>query len=153
MKTLKLALLGIGLIISSLSQAQVNINVNVGTPPAWGPAGYETVEYYYLPDVEAYYDVRSSEFIYNGKGKWIRTSRLPRQYRTYDLYNGYKVVLTDYHGPSPYVHYKEHKVKYFKGYKGGPQKTIGMKPAKKTKKIHPHAPGGKHHKDHGKDKH
>lgn len=153
MKTLKLALLGIGLMISSLSQAQVNINVNVGTPPAWGPAGYETVEYYYLPDVEAYYDVRSSEFIYNGNGKWIRASRLPRQYRTYDLYNGYKVVLTDYHGPSPYVHYKEHKVKYFKGYKGGPQKTIGMKPAKKAKKIHPHAPGGKHHKKHGKDKH
>jgi len=150
MKTLRLLLLGIGLMISSLTQAQVNINVNVGAPPSWGPAGYETVEYYYLPDVEAYYDVRASRFIYYGNGKWIRAERLPYRYRTYDLYSGYKVVLTDYHGPSPYVHYKEHKVKYHKGYKGGPQKTIGMKPAKKP---HPHTPGGKHHKKHGKDKH
>jgi hypothetical protein len=32
------------------------------------------------------------------------------------LYNGYKVVLNDYHGSSPYVHYREHKAKYYKGY-------------------------------------
>ncbi|MDR6968586.1 hypothetical protein J2X31_002609 [Flavobacterium arsenatis] len=152
MKTLKLALLGIGLMISSLTQAQVNVNVNVGAPPAWGPAGYDTVEYYYLPDVEAYYDVRASRFIYYGNGKWVRATRLPAQYRTYDLYSGYKVVLTDYHGPTPYIHHKHHKVKYHKGYKGGPQKTIGMKPAKKHKEGHPHKKGGKHHGKQGKGK-
>ncbi len=37
------------------------------------------------------------------------------------------MVLTDYHGHTPYVHYKTHKVKYHKGYKGAPQKTIGVR--------------------------
>lgn len=151
MKVLKLIALGIGLLASSLTQAQVSVNVNIGTPPAWGPAGYTEVEYYYLPDVEAYYDVRASTFIYFGNGKWIRASRLPYQYRTYDLYSGYKVVLTDYHGHTPYIHYKQHKVKYHKGYRGGPQKTIGVKPAKKHKEGHKN--GGKHHEKQGKGKH
>lgn len=152
MKTSQFLLIGISLMMSSLTQAQVNINVTVGAPPAWGPAGYEAVNYYYLPDVEAYYDLRASRFIYYGNGKWIRAERLPYRYRTYDLYSGYKVVLTDYHGPSPYIHYKQHKVKYYKGYRGGPQKTIGMKPPKRHKEGHPHKKGGKHHGEHRKHK-
>jgi hypothetical protein len=78
-----------------------------------------------LPDVQAYYDVRATQFIYFGGGRWIRSRYLPNQYRNYDLYNGYKVVLNDYHGSRPYSHYKEHKVKYYRGYKGRPQRNIG----------------------------
>jgi hypothetical protein len=127
MKTIKLIAVGIILLVSSLIHAQVSVNVNIGSPPAWGPVGYSEVEYYYLPDVEAYYDIRASQFIYFGGGRWIRTTYLPRHYRNYDLYSGYKVVLTDYHGPRPYTYYKNHKVKYYKGYKGGHQKTIGRR--------------------------
>ena len=125
MKTLKLIAVGIILLISSAIQAQVSVNVNIGTPPAWGPVGYSNVDYYYLPDVEAYYDIRATQFIYFGGGKWIRSRYLPGQYRNYNLYNGYKVVLNDYHGSRPYSNFKNHKVKYYKGYKGKPQKSIG----------------------------
>jgi hypothetical protein len=125
MKTLKLLAVGILLVVSNLTQAQISVNVNIGTPPSWGPAGYSAVEYYYLPDVQAYYDIRSSQFIYFGGGKWVRSSYLPRQYRNYDLYGGYKVVLNDYHGSRPYVNFNSHKAKYYKGYKGKPQKNIG----------------------------
>jgi hypothetical protein len=59
-------------------------------------------------------------------GNWVRSRYLPRQYRNYDLYNGYKVVLNDYHGRAPYTYYKKHKAKYYKGYKGKP-KTIGQR--------------------------
>jgi len=38
--------------------------------------------------------------------------------------------MTDYHGNTPYVHFKDHKTKYGKGYHGKPQKTIGEKPGK-----------------------
>jgi hypothetical protein len=127
MKTLKLILLSLLFFTASQSQAQVAVNVNIGTPPAWGPAGYSNVDYYYLPDVEAYYDIRASQFIYYGNGKWNRNRYLPGSYRNYDLYRGYKVVLNDYRGRSPYVNFKSHKVKYYKGYKGKPQKTIGYK--------------------------
>ncbi|MCV9928162.1 hypothetical protein OIU83_10885 [Flavobacterium sp. LS1R49] len=125
MKTLKIITFGIFLFISSTMHSQVSINVNIGSPPQWGPVGYAETEYYYLPDVESYYDVRASQFIYFGGGQWIRSSRLPRQYRNYDLYGGYKVVLNDYHGRTPYSHFDKHRVQYCKGYRGKPQKTYG----------------------------
>jgi alpha-N-acetylglucosamine transferase len=125
MKTLKLIALGIILFASSTIHAQVSVNVNLGTPPAWGPSGYSNVDYYYLPDVESYYDIRASQFIYFNGGRWTRSRYLPGPYRNYNLYNGYKVVLNDYHGSTPYSNFKSHKVKYYKGYHGKPQKSIG----------------------------
>lgn len=118
-------------------QAQVSVNVNIGTPPPWGPAGYAEVRYYYLPDIAVYYDVSTTEYIYLRNGSWVRATILPVAYRTYDLYNGYKVVLTNYRGVTPYVYYKTHKVKYPKGYRPGPQRTIGLPPgqAKKARLV------------------
>lgn len=127
MKTLKLIAAGIILLLSSNMHAQVSVNVNIGNPPAWGPVGYTNVDFYYIPDIESYYDIRLSQFIYFDNGRWIRSKKLPKHYINYDLYNGYKVVLKDYHGRTPYVYYKNHKAKYYKGYKGKPQKTIGKK--------------------------
>lgn len=128
MKTLKLFILALGLFIAGSSQAQVSVNINLGSPPMWGPAGYSDVQYYYLPDVYSYYDVRSSMFIYQSGGVWVHRAYLPSRYRNYDLYNGYKVVLNDYHGTRPYDHYRDHKRKYAKGYHGPAQRTIGERP-------------------------
>jgi hypothetical protein len=130
MKILKSLLLGTVLLWAGATQAQVSISVNIGSPPLWGPIGYTDVQYYYLPDVEAYYDLRSSQFIYLTAGEWVHRTYLPIRYRNYDLYNGYKVVMTDYRGNTPYVHFKDHKIKYAKGYHGQPQKSIGDKPGK-----------------------
>ena len=125
MKTLKLVALGLFLFVSNLTQAQVSVSVTIGSQPSWGPAGYSNVEYYYLPDIEVYYDIRTSQFIFFSGGKWIRSRNLPAQYRYYNLYKGYKVVLRDYHGSRPYSYFKKHKQKYYRGYKAGPQRTIG----------------------------
>ncbi|TPG37625.1 hypothetical protein [Flavobacterium pectinovorum] len=128
MKTIRLAIAGLFLLVASATQAQVSINVNIGTPPSWGPAGYAEMEYYYLPDIEAYYDVRASQFIYFGDGRWVRTTYLPRQYRNYDLYGGYKVVLNDYHGRTPYAYFDRHRARYYKGYHGTPQRCYQPRP-------------------------
>lgn len=128
MKSLKYLFVGFFLFTIQFSNAQVDINVNIGTPPLWGPVGYSDVRYYYLPDLETYYDVHTSNYIYISNGKWLRARTLPPAYRNYDLYNEYKVVLKDYKGNAPYNNFKSHKVKYGKGYKGKPQKTIGQKP-------------------------
>jgi hypothetical protein len=126
MKTLKLITLGIMMLFASNSMnAQVSVNVNLGLQPSWGPVGYSSVNYYYLPDIQAYYDVRQTQFIYLRNGGWIRSNHLPRQYRHYDLNRGYKVVLNNYHGSRPYYNYKHDRVKYYKGYKGSPQRSIG----------------------------
>ena len=116
MKTLKLIAAGLILFASSAIHAQVSVSVNIGTAPAWAPVGYAQSDYYYLPDVEAYYDVRATQFVYYGAGRWIRSRYLPNQYRDYDLYRGHKVVLNGYHGSRPYSHFNSHKVKYYKEY-------------------------------------
>jgi hypothetical protein len=127
MKSLKIFTLATLLLFASNGmQAQVSVNVNLGKQPSWGPVGYSAVDYYYIPDIQAYYDVRATQFIYLNGGNWIRSNRLPQKYRNYDLYRGHKVVLNDYRGTQPYSQYKFHKQKYYKGY-GKPQKTIGYK--------------------------
>jgi hypothetical protein len=131
MKTLKTLLLALVFSLPSLLHSQVSVNVNIGSPPQWGPAGYNNVRYYYIPDVEAYYDIHTAMFIYYGGGVWLQRSYLPAHHRHYDLYTGYKVVMTDYRGETPYLTFKNYKVKYKKGYKGPAQKTIGQRKASK----------------------
>ena len=160
MKKLKLIIAGLILFASANTmQAQVSVNVNLGRPPAWGPIGYSAVDYYYLPDIQAYYDIRATQFIYFGGGKWIRSRNLPNQYRNYNLYNGYKVVLNDYHGSSPYRNFSNHKVKYYKGYKGKAQKSIGSNRINSNKDFKSNGnkgnanKGGKGNAGHGNGKH
>ena len=134
MKTLKLLGIVLALFTAGILHAQVAVNINMGAPPKWGPAGYSGVKYYYLPDVEAYYDVPSSNFIYLERGKWVHHKNLPSRYRNYDLYSGYKVVMTDYHGKTPYYQHNDFKKKYAKGYHGSAQKNIGEKLGKGNSK-------------------
>jgi len=128
MKTLKLVIVGFLLFFTSSIQAQISVRVNLGTPPQWGPVGYSDVRYYYLPDVEAYYDISSSMFIYNNGYNWVHRSSLPTRYRNYDLYNGYKVPMSEYHGDRPYSNFRQHKMQYARGYRGQEQHTIGDRP-------------------------
>lgn len=112
------------LLISNALRAQVTITI--GPPPPWGPIGFPEIQYYYIPDVETYYDVQSAMFIYYESGGWVYRPHLPHRYRNYNLYNGYKVVMTGYRGSSPYDHFNEHKRDYKKGgYKGDRQETYG----------------------------
>jgi hypothetical protein len=139
MKIFKAAALIVLLTLSSSLMAQVSLQINFGTQPQWGPQGYTEVRYYYLPAVEAYYDIQSSMFIYYDHGHWIHRNYLPGRYRNYDLYNGYKIVLTDYRGDSPYTHFKDHRSHYNRSYRGAPQRTIGEHPGKQN-------PGNQNHR-------
>jgi hypothetical protein len=96
------------------SQVRVNVNVNIGSQPAWGPVGYDYVEYYYLPDIETYYYVPTRQFIYLSGHGWVYSYSLPRRYRSYDLYSGYKAVVNE---PKAYRHFRFHKANYSK-YRG-----------------------------------
>ena len=96
------------------AQLRVNVNINLGSQPEWGPAGYDYVEYYYLPDVDIYYYVPSRQYIYLSGGRWIFVSSLPVRYRSYNLYNSYKVVINE---PRPYLRHGVYQSRYAK-YKG-----------------------------------
>src|ERR1700712_5124375 len=96
------------------ADAQLSISINIGTQPAWGPTGYDHVDYYYLPDIDCYYYVPSKKFIYLSGSRWIWSTTLPVQYRSYDLYSGYKVVVNQ---KTPYLQNNTFRTKYA-AYKG-----------------------------------
>jgi hypothetical protein len=107
----------------------VNVSVNIGAQPLWGPAGYDVVEYYYLPDLQTYYYVPSRQFVYLNGSNWVFARSLPARYRGYDLYSGYKVVINE---PKPYLHFNTHKVKYA-NYKGAKGKQVVIRDSKDPK--------------------
>ncbi|MGJ7032573.1 hypothetical protein [Niabella hirudinis] len=98
MKKLFILMMLAGAVAATQStSAQVHINVNIGNQPQWGPHGYsyERARYYYLPEINAYYDVRNGTYIYQNRRSWVTTRTLPLQYRNVNLYNTYKVVIND----------------------------------------------------------
>jgi len=127
MKTIKIILFSIAIMLAGSTQAQVSVRLHIGTPPQWGPSGYDEARYYYLPDIESYYDVPNSMFIYSSGNRWIHSRYLPARYRNYDLYGGYKVVMNDYRGNTPYYQFREHRMRYARGYRGHDQRNIGQR--------------------------
>jgi hypothetical protein len=98
-----------GIAFVNPAQAQIKFSINIGSQPAWGPTGYDHVEYYYLPDVEAYYYVPKHQFVYQRGGRWVFANDLPARYHDFDLYHSHKVVIND---PKPYMHFDEHRKMY-----------------------------------------
>ena len=117
--------------LSQSAQAQATINVN---PPSWGPAAPAGTQYYYIPEVGGYYDLRDQQYLVLREGKWKKVK----------IINGYSTsafhpVVINYVGTQPWILIKEHKVKYPKG--GHPH---GMPPgqAKKARAVYV-APAGR----------
>lgn len=130
------------------AQVHVNVNLNVGTQPEWGPVGYSYVRYYYLPDIDAYYDVPSHQFIYLQGNHWVFAASLPPRYRDYDLYRGYKVVVD---ADRPYLRddYYRRAYGHYRGYYGHQPLLRDHREDHGDDQGHGHAWG--HDKDHGDD--
>jgi hypothetical protein len=117
MKTLKLAIAGMAILFSGIVTAQVA--VTVGTPPPWGPSEASGIRFYYIPDIQMYYDVNSGEYAYYSGGAWVHTTVLPARYKSYDFYKAYKVPLRDYHGDRPWENHTAYHKSYPKSYHRG----------------------------------
>ncbi len=89
--------------------------VNV-VPPPWAPY-YENVNmirYYYIPDIECYYDVWNHEFVYLEDGNWMFGATLPPIYSWLDLNTAF-IVLLDYNVFEPWMHF-HHYVSHYPRY-------------------------------------
>jgi hypothetical protein len=102
------------------TEAQVNVSINIGSQPTWGPAGYDHVDYYYMPDIESYYYVPDHVYIYKNGNSWQRSRTLPARYSNYDVYNSHKVVINGVN--KPYLQNKRYRQEYA-GYKGKHDQT------------------------------
>ena len=99
---------------SANAQIHISLGLNIGSQPDWGPVGYDHAEYYYMPDIDAYYDVPNHQYVYYQNNAWIHGAALPPRYANYDLYHGYKVVVND---RNPWEHAATYRTKYTQ-YKG-----------------------------------
>lgn len=126
------------------AQVRVNVNVNIGSQPVWGPVGYDYAQYYYFPDIDAYYDVPARQYVYLDGNRWAFAPTLPGRYN-YDVYRGYKVVINE---PRPYLHPDIYRKKYGK-YKGwyGKQTIIRDSHDQKYYVVKGHPMYGKGNKD------
>lgn len=125
-----------------VAQAQVSVNVNISSQSLWGPSGYDYVEYYYIPEADAFYYVPTGQFIYWSGGNYMFANNLPDSYHI-NLYSTYMVVVNK---PKPYLQHNIYVTKYGK-YKKSGRNYIPIRDCKEEKyyvvKGHPkHGNGG-----------
>jgi hypothetical protein len=65
--------------------------------------------YYYLPDVDAYYSVNEQCYYYNDGGSWISAACLPGAYRDYDWRNAPRYEVR---APRPYLRNDFYRSRY-----------------------------------------
>lgn len=97
--------------VRSQAQVHVGVQINIGSQPQWGPVGYDHVDYYYMPDIDVYYNVPQQQYVYLDAGRWRFATALPPRYASYDVYRGYKVVINE---PRPYMRADVYRERYRK---------------------------------------
>ena len=117
-KTLCVALvIMLALGLAPAAQAQVNVNVNVGKP-AWGPAAPQGTQFYYIPEIDGYYDLYARQYIVYRNGQWVPVAVVDG----YDPYQFHPVVL-DYRGRQPWAYVGAHRDRY-------PRRVVVVRPGR-----------------------
>lgn len=104
----------IAIILGGLSiqpaMAQLSISINIGKQqPVYRQPMSTPASFYYLPDVDCYYDLGKKQYVYNNNGSWRYAQKLPSRYNNFDLRNARKVVVND---NAPYSHHNDYRNKY-----------------------------------------
>ena len=121
-KLILLSAIAAGSLLSTTANAQigVSIGVNFGSrapivhvPVATPPIAYDAYynDYYYLPDVGAYYSVSERAYYYNNGGRWMSAAYLPG-YRNYDWRTARRFEV---HANRPYLNHNYYSSRYGAG--------------------------------------
>lgn len=79
--------------------------------PKWAPEYYENIRYYYLPDIECYYDLSMGQFIYLRNGRWYNSNYFPSFYYDFNLDNCFVVILNS-NVYKPWLHHQYYLTHY-----------------------------------------
>lgn len=93
------------------AQIGVHFNINLGARPVIvAPAPvYSNADFYYLPDVEAYYSVNQHSYYYQDGGSWITAAFLPGRFHDYDWAHARRFAVNE---PRPYLHNDVYRARY-----------------------------------------
>jgi hypothetical protein len=83
--------------------------------PQWAPPYFPGVRYYYLPDIETYYDLESQNFVFLYNGQWCYSQECPSVSAGFDLNTCFAIAL-DINVYQPWMHhhyYISHYPRYY----------------------------------------
>ena len=103
------ALVGaLALLAAPTARAQVRLNVNIGAPN-WGPRVPYGTQYYYIPEIDGYYDLYAQQYLVCEDGYWVPLQAL----YGYDPYLFHPVAIS-YRGREPWCqrNYYHHRYAY-----------------------------------------
>ncbi|WP_193560212.1 hypothetical protein [Hymenobacter nivis] len=101
---LTLALGGCLLLGARPARGQVNITIN---RPTWGPQVPAGTQYYYIPEIDGFYDLYSQRYIVRRNGRWLTLVALSG----YDPYYFHPVPVT-YRGRRPWRYVSTYRARY-----------------------------------------
>lgn len=112
-KLIILSAMAVSGLIAQSANAQIGIHINLhlgGSPAYVEPAPvYNDDDYYYLPDVEAYYSVHENCYYYNDGYNWVSAAYLPGAYRNYDWRYARRIELRE---SRPYMRSEVYRSRY-----------------------------------------
>jgi hypothetical protein len=98
--------------IFSIVSVSLHAQRNVNNQPDWGPSGYNYARYYYIPEINIYYEVTSGLYVYLSGNIWVKRHSLPSKYKKFNLYETYKAVINDKDPWSKHIRYRKRYAKY-----------------------------------------
>lgn len=114
---------------SATAQVRINVGFNLGGPVVVqrpvAVASYD--DYYYLPEVDSYYNVDENLYYYNDGYDWVSAAYLPGAYRNYSWRNVRRVEI---HANRPYMNHNVYRTRYhgngfdWRGYNNGPNRNF-----------------------------
>jgi|GEM_PF-6195650 len=98
---LSLAIATISLASDKKADAQVSVQLNIGgvfsaainSAPIMAAPIADAGDYYYYDDINCYYDVANSQYIYPYEGGWYYSNTIPVMYRNYDFRNARRIAM------------------------------------------------------------
>ncbi len=115
MKKIQLIFIAAIMLFAIKTTAQISVNINLGARPVYhAPQHYyydDNVDYYFLPEIEAYFDNREGLFIYFSTNRWVRSQNLPDYCGDFNINRNQRIAI-DYHGNSPFGDFENHRNRY-----------------------------------------
>ncbi len=94
---------------SASAQVHVSVGFNLGGPVVVQRPVAVYDDYYYLPEVDAYYSVGENLYYYNNGYEWVAAVYLPGAYRNYSWRNVRRVQI---HANRPYMNHSVYRTRY-----------------------------------------
>jgi hypothetical protein len=92
------------------AQIGVHFNINLGARPVIVErAPVYDADYYYLPEVEAYYSVSQNCYYYQDGGSWVSAAYLPGRYHDFDWRRSNHYAVRE---ARPYLHNDVYRSRY-----------------------------------------